>query len=554
MTVHFLEGFDIVQRNFDWAYGVDDLSNYLVPWAQYSYISGAVAGRALWDQTGSRYTMHWGGGTHYAKLPRGGPVHVYFAIRYEGSGASSGIWNPLFFFSYGGGNLEPEKNFGIQISNSGFWRLARGGLTAGAHGEDTTFQVLSSSFDASLKMTEDMVVGKGWAYVHLAFDPASDQLTLWVNGDLIYQVQTNANVDANFNWTFTFNRTGGPYTVIDHLVIADAALPSTGTHAIAVTAMQATPPGKTGNGQYFTGALVMDDQVIKASKQFPNDWEGASSVLDPGFLGHSNPANEVMWVWGRDPRDNSAWTPAKLAEVQAWGLCNRADAFSEGNSSRYNRITNCFLTYVETDTKGWAPLVRVQEPGAAIFLEDIWEKTNPDMAFSAHLNELPRVNTYADDKWIMTNKTGCLLFNNGKRPFDWTGITFAQEYREDFYDFVLVDGAGNNFQSWFISGYSILGDSNKDFQSNYVTVNYEYPSGSAGAYLQPVWEYSIDPETGRWGTKQQVYKDDQGYKHGSRKLKARGHGKALQFKVSSVDQKDFVINGWGVFVLANQLP
>lgn len=552
MTVHFFEGFDITQWNFDWAYGIDDLSNYLVPWAQYDYQPGAVTGRALRLRTGVKYTAGWGGGTNYAKLPRGGPVHVYFALRYNGSGSTTDVWNPLFFFNYG--DNSEDKAFGIQINSAGWLRLARGGMTVTPHYDDATTAVLSSSFDASLLMTEDRPnVGLGWAYIHLMYDPQDDEMTLWVNGNLMYQVSVNANVNANYNWTFAFNRAGGVYPEIDHFVITDAALPSTGTHAIAVNAMVCVPPGKVPNGTSLTGALVMDDQVIKRSTNWPSDWDGAP-YLDPGFLGHSNPANEIMWVWGRDPRDNTPWTAAKLNEIQAWGLCARSNQYAEDNPGVAQRVTSCFLTSVETTTKGYAPLVQIEVPGAAIFLEDIWEKTNEELAYSAHLSELPRDNVFETDKWISTNKTGCLLFNAGKRPFDWTGITFAQEYREDFYDFVTVDGAGNNFSSWFITGYSVLGDSNKAFQNNYVTVNYQYTEGAGGAYLQPVWEYSLDPNTGRWGTKQQVYKEDQGYKHGVRKLKARGHGKALQFKVSSVDQKDFIINGWGMFVLANQLP
>ena len=552
MTITHFEGFDIQQWNFDWAYGVDDLSNYWVPWSQYLYVPGAVEGRAINYQTPTTHFLYWAGGTQHSKLPRGGEVNVYFAFRYRGGGdLNQGQWAPLFFLQYGSGNLQPERNFGIQIRRDGFIRLGRGGITLGPHNEDLTVQALTTPFDPRNYMIEDMDLHGGWAYVRLQYRPQTDRLTLWLNGNEIASVVTNAPVDANFNWTCGFNRSSGVFVEIDHIVIADQGLPSTGTHAMAVQAMQAQV---LGSDSWITGALVMDGQLIRAAQVFPQEWYHGRP-LDPGFLGHSNPMNEVQWVWGRDPRDNSPWTETKLNDIQAWGVCARNPGSSEGHPGRVQRISSLFYTYVETTTKGFAPLVRMKPPSAAIYLEDIWEKSNPDKSYAAHLGEVPRVNTFADDEYLDCNRTGCLLFKaDSGRPFDWVGLTFAQEYREDFFDWLEVQGYGENFTSWFITGYSVLGDSNKDFQSNYITVNYQQTVEPGGAYLQPIWEYAIDPNTGRWGTKQQVYKNENGYKHSHRKLKARGHGKALQFKVSSEDQKDFIINGWGVFVLANQLP
>jgi len=134
--------------------------------------------------------------------------------------------------------------------------------------------------------------------------------------------------------------------------------------------------------------------------------------------------------------------------------------------------------------------------------------------------------------------------------FQDVGVTFAEEFREDYTDWVRIDGSGVNFDSMFVSGYGVYGDGNRKVQSNYVTVNYEYvPTG--GAYIQGLWDYTIDPDTGRWSMKQNVYKDDAGYKHGTRRLKIRGHGKTLQLRVSSRDGKPFKINGWTILVSSN---
>jgi hypothetical protein len=52
--------------------------------------------------------------------------------------------------------------------------------------------------------------------------------------------------------------------------------------------------------------------------------------------------------------------------------------------------------------------------------------------------------------------------------------------------------------------------------------------------------------------KQKIYQNSKdNYAHRARRLKIRGRGKALQLYISSVEGKQFGINGWSMFISSN---
>jgi hypothetical protein len=132
------------------------------------------------------------------------------------------------------------------------------------------------------------------------------------------------------------------------------------------------------------------------------------------------------------------------------------------------------------------------------------------------------------------------------------GLTFAENL-SGHRDWVSIDDLGFSFDSYFTSGYKLLGEGNKDFQSNIVTVNYE-PFEDGGAYIQGKWDYSTDSVTGRWSTSEQIYRPDSLFKFKNRKVKIRGQGEALQVHVYSDGDKPFGVNGWIVHVTGNSSP
>lgn len=122
-------------------------------------------------------------------------------------------------------------------------------------------------------------------------------------------------------------------------------------------------------------------------------------------------------------------------------------------------------------------------------------------------------------------------------------------------DYIDWDGDADEqtYESYFVTAYSLLGEGNKDFQNNYITVYIENDSELHSLFVQGVWDYSLLETTKRWSNEQQCYNfadmDDFGVVF--RKLKIRGRGKVLQLRFSSDAQNPFTFIGYSAFVSGN---
>lgn len=133
-----------------------------------------------------------------------------------------------------------------------------------------------------------------------------------------------------------------------------------------------------------------------------------------------------------------------------------------------------------------------------------------------------------------------------------TAITFAETNNLTYYDWVTA-GFPTNFSSYFISGYKLRGEGLKKFQSNYVRL-FSRTLDAVSYTFQALWDFAIVGSTGRWGSKQIVTHESTDYGFAHKKLKARGHGIAVQFKISSVEAEPFDVIGWATFETGNQMP
>jgi len=130
------------------------------------------------------------------------------------------------------------------------------------------------------------------------------------------------------------------------------------------------------------------------------------------------------------------------------------------------------------------------------------------------------------------------------------GIVYGSTFRESLLDWTLL-GENVSYSSYLLAGYRVYGDGDKDFQSNYVTVNYTpLPFGSA--YVQGLWDYANNGNTGKWSSRQQIYKTSSGFTYRTNKIKIRGSGKALQLRITSFPGAPFEINGWSILVTGEQ--
>lgn len=133
-------------------------------------------------------------------------------------------------------------------------------------------------------------------------------------------------------------------------------------------------------------------------------------------------------------------------------------------------------------------------------------------------------------------------------------ITWAEEFCTTYEDFnACTEGAGVDYSSYFISGYKLRGEGNKDQRTSYLTLHSRQESGSS-VYLQGVWDYRNNASTKRWSNPQQGYRNRTNTDFVTRKLKIRGNGLALQIKCYSETNKPFNITGWSILDTVATVP
>lgn len=127
-----------------------------------------------------------------------------------------------------------------------------------------------------------------------------------------------------------------------------------------------------------------------------------------------------------------------------------------------------------------------------------------------------------------------------------TAVSFAEEN-----DATYVDWGGPNYVSYFVTGYKLKGQAIKKFQPQYIQVYCRTNNAPSSYKIQGIWDFANTGDSNRWSSMQLktnalTYFDTIYNRH-----KIRGHGYALQFKVSSVDGMPFDVQGWAVVDTVN---
>lgn len=141
------------------------------------------------------------------------------------------------------------------------------------------------------------------------------------------------------------------------------------------------------------------------------------------------------------------------------------------------------------------------------------------------------------------------------------GITFALFNNENLVDWSKEVGSnphvGFDFFSYFVSGYKLRGEGIRKFQSNWVELWGNVVAADQQFDFTGLFDYAIANTSGRWTNKQRVHlagQDDDGLSRKAKRLKIRGHGKVLQFRIDSVAGHPFNIEGWATYDTVNQKP
>jgi hypothetical protein len=147
------------------------------------------------------------------------------------------------------------------------------------------------------------------------------------------------------------------------------------------------------------------------------------------------------------------------------------------------------------------------------------------------------------DKYLVSYPDGAGSYN----------FTFADKTNAGYVDWAKLDSTGVNYVSTFTTGPKIKGQGIRKFQNNWLRVFSRLRDVDQAYYLQGIWDYGLNGNTGRWSLKQinsnQLAVEDYGYT--SNRFKIRGSGLASQFKITSVDTKPFELIGWSTIESSN---
>jgi len=121
-------------------------------------------------------------------------------------------------------------------------------------------------------------------------------------------------------------------------------------------------------------------------------------------------------------------------------------------------------------------------------------------------------------------------------------LTFSETNDIDYVDW-QSSGNSLNYSSFFVTGYRIHGQGNKDFQSNYVTVYSETKDTPSIFHFNGYWDFTNNVASGKVSTKQYVNLANTEYDYSRRRLKVRGQGHSLQFRVQSITDNPFNTTG-----------
>lgn len=133
-------------------------------------------------------------------------------------------------------------------------------------------------------------------------------------------------------------------------------------------------------------------------------------------------------------------------------------------------------------------------------------------------------------------------------------LTFAESYDTSYLDFKTFDGVGNDFTSYFVTGYKLDGQASAKFQQTYVTI-YGSNLDQCKLKMQGIWDFATSMTMNR-NTAWQTLDFDHTRKdlYQAKKLKIRGMGRALQLRFISVPGKGFDLSGWARYESISKTP
>jgi hypothetical protein len=125
-------------------------------------------------------------------------------------------------------------------------------------------------------------------------------------------------------------------------------------------------------------------------------------------------------------------------------------------------------------------------------------------------------------------------------------ITFSEERDSiNWVDFISSVPPGISYTSTFVTGYKLKGQGQRKFQPQYIYMYSELPAYAFK--IQGVWGYAATLASNQFSTEQVItVNKPTSFNKDIRRVRIRGNGYVLQYKIDSVAGKPFNFAGWSV--------
>ena len=271
--------------------------------------------------------------------------------------------------------------------------------------------------------------------------------------------------------------------------------------------------------QTNTTIATFYNTIPNASKQFAR---GAYNPLS--FI--------VQWIY----RSTPASTISQRYEYDSF-LC-------------YNTLSKAFYTYrIATSNSGLTinGIATVETPGGTFLINNVVRGADQvvDLAGNQVIVNALSGNVTPIFKYIISKPSG-VTFN----------MSFAEEYRTSFHDWVSEDTVGRNYDSTFTTGYAVHGEAQKFFDLNYLNVYTDSSRFTADTayFVQGKWDFADSGDSGKWSTRQRASIPSGDFAVGRRRFRIRGRGMALQLKFDAIESFPMSIIGWSKWETKNSTP
>lgn len=274
------------------------------------------------------------------------------------------------------------------------------------------------------------------------------------------------------------------------------------------------------------------------------------------------------------------------AKVVVW-LYN-ADTSQDGVSDRYKKTNailfdiriKCFYTYTFPvgAEEGTTPyIVDAMLSNSRYEIDETFSVIRgADSVVDSSANEVVATFSYPVGNTKIIKFLCCNPIDVGSYNFTFGDFasTYYRDTPERFRDWYNKDSTGIALRSYIITGYDMLGDSDKKKQALYITVHSRKTEtgydddyvvkNPSSCLMQTQWDFTDSADAGKWSAEQQVYRhvrlfvptattdvQSAGYPVITTKNKVRGRGRSVAIKFSDEADKDMRIIGWEAIYVAN---